>query len=83
MLTPSLPFSRPLHGLPSGSPADPSDESLGYFHSSAHADSEVATFCAKRPACLSSVLSKPIYPAALTCYQLLASGEFNREPSIV
>src|SRR5436853_2623997 len=44
----SLPFNRPLHGLPSRAPAGPSDKSLGYFQSSAHADLRVATVWAKR-----------------------------------
>src|SRR2546428_12605572 len=48
MITPrsTFLFSRPFHGLRLGLPADPSDESLGYFQSSANADSGLAIFCA-------------------------------------
>src|SRR5467141_1637357 len=37
-------FSRPLHGLGSGLLPDPSDESLGYYQSSANADSATLLF---------------------------------------
>ena len=42
-------LSRPFHGLVFNLTTFPSDKSLGYFHSSAHADSK-PTFWAKRTA---------------------------------
>ena|SRR6266511_3011720 len=40
------PFNRPLHGLRSCFPYDPSDKSLGYYHSSAARTGRI-TFCAR------------------------------------
>ena len=42
-------FQPSASRTPSQIPANPSDESLGYFQSSANADSGPVLFCAKRP----------------------------------
>ena len=45
----SIRFRRPLHGLRLGTLDDPSDKSLGYFQSSANADSGNLLFVQAAP----------------------------------